>query len=52
MVRGVLLCAFSKELLPLTSTDKDVLFALDTEQFSIKARFDLKEMIYRGKLAL
>lgn len=52
MVRGILLCAFSKELLPLTSTDKDVLFALDTEQFSIKARFDLKEMIYRGKLAL
>jgi hypothetical protein len=52
MARGVLLCAFSRELLPLGSADKDILFTLETEQFSVKARFEPKEMIYRGKLAL
>jgi hypothetical protein len=39
-------------LLPLTAADKEVLFTLDTNQFSIKVRFDLKEMMYRGKLAV
>ena len=48
----VVLFAFSKELLPLTARDKDILFTLETDQYSLKARFDPKEMIYRGMLAL
>jgi hypothetical protein len=44
--------AFSKELLPLTIRDKDVLFSLDTDRIALKAKFDPKEMIYRGNLAL
>jgi hypothetical protein len=50
--REVFLFAFSKELLPLSVSDKEVLFTLDTNQFSVKVRFDLKEMTYRGKLAV
>jgi hypothetical protein len=50
--RGTVLFAFSKELLPLTAADKEVLFTLDTNQFSVKVRFDLREMVYRGKLAV
>ena len=44
--------AFSMELLPLTIRDKDVLFSLDTGQIALKARFEPKEMIYGGQLAL
>jgi hypothetical protein len=43
---------FSKDLLPLTVRDKDVLFALDTDRFALRAKFDPKEMVYRGELAL
>jgi hypothetical protein len=43
---------FSKELLPLHLSDKEVFFTLRTEQFSIRARFDLKEMTWRGQLAV
>jgi hypothetical protein len=50
--RDVVMFAFSKELLPLTVADKEVLFALETNQYSIKTRFDLKEMMYRGLLAV
>jgi hypothetical protein len=50
--RDAVLFAFSKELLPLTAADKEVLFTLETNQYSIKARFDLKEMMYRGRLAV
>jgi len=50
--RGVVQFAFSKELLPLTIADKEVIFMLDTNQYSIRTRFDLKEMVYRGKLAV
>jgi hypothetical protein len=50
--RGVVLFAFSKELLPLSAADKEVIFMLDTNQYSIRTRFDLKEMMYRGKLAI
>lgn len=53
-VRGgeVILFGFSKELLPLTVNDREVLFTLDTDQFALKAKFDPREMIYRGKLAV
>jgi hypothetical protein len=50
--RGSVLFAFSKELLPLSAADREVLFTLDTNQFSVKVRFDLKDMTYRGKLAV
>ena len=50
--RETVLFAFSKELLPLTPADKEVLFTLETNQYSIKTRFDLKEMMYRGRLAV
>ena len=43
---------FSKELLPITAADKDVTFILDTGQISLQARFDPREMLYGGKLAL
>jgi hypothetical protein len=44
--------AFSRELLPLTARDREVLFSLDTDQIALKAKFDPKTMIYRGELAL
>jgi hypothetical protein len=50
--RNVVLFAFSKELLPLSVADKEVLFSLETNQYSIKTRFNLKEMTYRGRLAV
>jgi hypothetical protein len=49
---SVVLFGFSKELLPITPGDKDILFVLNTEALSVKARFEPKEMMYRGKLAL
>jgi hypothetical protein len=50
--RDTVLFAFSKELFPLVPADKEVLFALETNQYSVKVRFDLKEMTYRGRLAV
>jgi hypothetical protein len=47
-----ILFGFSRELLPLTVRDREVLFSLDTDQVAVKAKFDPKEMIYRGQLAL
>lgn len=47
----VILFGFSKELLPLSVNDREVVFTLDTDQFALKAKFDPREMIYRGKLA-
>jgi hypothetical protein len=49
---SMVLFGFLKELLPLSVKDKEVLFTLDTNQLAIKAKFEPKEMIYRGKLAL
>jgi len=51
-MRETVLFAFSKELLPLSPADKEVLFALETNEYSIKVRFDLKEMMYHGLLAV
>ncbi|HEY3825003.1 MAG TPA: hypothetical protein VGL82_10605 [Bryobacteraceae bacterium] len=50
--RETILFPFSKELLPLTVADKEAVFTLDANEFSVKVRFDLKEMMYRGKLAV
>lgn len=46
------LFAFSKELLPLSAADKEVLFSLEAGQYTIKTWFNLREMTYRGKPAL
>jgi hypothetical protein len=46
------LFGFSKELFPLSVADKEVLFALDADQYTIKTYFNLREMTYRGQLAL
>ncbi|HWF11664.1 MAG TPA: hypothetical protein VG297_24520 [Bryobacteraceae bacterium] len=50
--RTVLIFGFSKELLPLGPEDKEVTFSMATEAYSVRARFDLKEMRYRGMLAV
>jgi hypothetical protein len=49
---SMVLFGFLKELLPLTQKDKEVVFALDTNQLALKAKFEPKEMMYQGKLAL
>lgn len=46
------LFGFSKELLPLDAHDRDILFTLKTAFIALKARFEPKEMMYRGQLAL
>lgn len=47
-----LLVGFAKDLLALSMEDKDVLFTTHLGPFSIKAKFNLKEMKYRGVLAV
>lgn len=49
---SMVLFGFLKELLPLSVKDKEVLFTLDTNQLAIRTKFQPREMIYRGKLAL
>ena len=49
---GTYIFGFSKELLPLDPSDRDVLFTLRTALMSVKAKFDPKEMMYKGHLAL
>jgi len=46
------LFAFSKELFPLSVDDKEVLFSLETSEYTIKTYFNLREMMYHGKLAV
>jgi hypothetical protein len=43
---------FSKELLPFRATDKEVIFSMATDRYSVRARFNLKEMRYHGMLAV
>jgi len=45
------LFGFSKEILALTPDDKEVTFSTRVGRSNIKAKFNLKEMIYRGELA-
>jgi hypothetical protein len=49
---ATVLFGFAKEFLPLTSTDKDVQFVLNTGDIELRARFDPKEMMYKGQLAI
>ena len=43
---------FAKESMPLTAADRDLTFALNTGQLDLKAKFEPKEMLYLGKLAV
>lgn len=49
---GAFLFGFSKDYLMLTPRDRDIVFKLDTGQFTVTAKFDGKEMMYHGKLAV
>jgi hypothetical protein len=49
---GSLLFGFSKEILQLAADDKEVLFTTTFGYLNLKARFILKEMMYRGELAV
>jgi hypothetical protein len=49
---SAILFGFSRELLPLSVSDREVTFLLKSQEFSVKAKFDPKEMVYRGMLAL
>lgn len=47
-----LIFGFEKTALPLTAADKDLLFTLKLGALTVKAKFDPKEMMFDGKLAL
>jgi len=49
---GEILLGFAKDVLPLAATDREIIFGLTMERFSLKAKFDGKDMVYRGKLAV
>jgi hypothetical protein len=46
------LFGFSKEFLPLSVNDKEAIFTLRTLLVSVKVKFELKDMMYRGSLAV
>lgn len=46
------LFGFSKEFLTLSANDKEAIFTLHTLRVSVKARFQLKDMLYKGALAV
>jgi hypothetical protein len=47
-----LIFAFQKQSLPLAENDKDVTFDMNLRTLKVKAKFELKEMLYQGTLAL
>jgi hypothetical protein len=49
---SMVLFGFLRDLLPLSEKDKEVVFELNTNQLALKAKFEPKEMMYQGKLAL
>jgi hypothetical protein len=49
---GSVLFGFSRDYLHLSPEDREITFSLDTDQFSLKTKFDTKEMMYHGKLAV
>jgi hypothetical protein len=48
----VLFFGFQKQSLPLQAADKDLQFQLRLPNFAVKVKFDPKEMLYKGELAL
>ncbi len=49
---GSVLFGFSKEILQLSEDDKEVLFTTTFGHLNLKAKFTLKDMMYRGELAV
>jgi hypothetical protein len=49
---NMLLFGFSKETIQLSADDKEVLFSTQVGRAMIKAKFEMKDMKYHGKLAL
>lgn len=49
---GAILFGFSKELVKLTPADREIFFRLDTGELNLSTKFDGKEMMYHGKLAV
>jgi hypothetical protein len=49
---GLMLFLFTKEAIPLSLDDKEVDFTTHLGPLEVKAKFVLKEMKYRGKLAV
>jgi hypothetical protein len=47
-----ILFGFAKEFFPLSIADKDIQFLVNSGDIEIRARFDPKEMIYHGQLAI
>jgi hypothetical protein len=50
--RATIFFGFSRELFPVTAADKEVQFTINTGDIRVRAKFELKEMMYRGQLAL
>jgi hypothetical protein len=46
------LFGFSKEMLTLVQEDREVVFSTQFGRLAVKAKFNLKDMIYRGELAV
>jgi hypothetical protein len=49
---GSILFGFSKDQVLFTQGDGDIVFALNTQQLTLRTTFDTKKMIYHGKLAV
>ncbi len=49
---GTYLFGFSKELLPLDVSSREIVFTLQTALMSVRAKFDTKSMLYHGRLAV
>jgi hypothetical protein len=49
---GSFLFGFSRDYLRLAPTDREIAFKLDTGPLTLTVRFDGKEMMYRGRLAV
>lgn len=47
-----LLFGFPREVLQLTANDREVLFTTKLGQLEVKSKFNLKDMMYHGELAL
>lgn len=49
---AAVLVGFSKDVLELGPGDKSIHFSTEVGEIMLKAKFDIKEMVYRGHLAL
>jgi len=49
---SVLWFGFSKETITISPADREVVFATEAPPYKVKAVFNLKDMIYRGALAV